>query len=283
MDNEQKLRSYLKRASADLVRTQQKLEELESRAVEPIAIVGMSCRYPGGVAGPEDLWELVSSGRDGVTGLPADRGWDLGALAEAGGEAAMSGGFLLDAAEFDAGFFGISPREATEMDPQQRVLLETAWEAVERAGIAPSTLKGTRTGVFVGAMAQEYLTGAAGPSEGFLLTGNTNSVLSGRLSYVLGLVGPAVTIDTACSSSLVALHLAGCRRTDAAARSPTPPPGPAGRRARACSCWSACPTPAATATPCWPWCAAVPSTRTARPTGSPPRTARRSSESSGKP
>ncbi|WP_290059881.1 type I polyketide synthase, partial [Amycolatopsis solani] len=208
MDNEQKLRSYLKRASADLVRTQQKLAELERRAAEPIAIVGLGCRYPGGVTGPEDFWELLSSGRDGVTGLPADRGWDLGALAADGGEAAMSGGFLLDAAEFDAGFFGISPREAAEMDPQQRILLETAWEAIERAGIVPGSLKGTRTGVFVGAMAQEYLTGAAGPSEGFLLTGNTNSVLSGRLAYVLGLVGPAVTVDTACSSSLVALHLA---------------------------------------------------------------------------
>ncbi|WP_146060543.1 type I polyketide synthase, partial [Amycolatopsis sp. CA-128772] len=208
MDNEQKLRSYLKRASADLVRTQQRLAELENRAAEPIAIVGLGCRYPGGVAGPEDFWELLRSGRDGVTGLPADRGWDLGALAADGGEAAMSGGFLLDAADFDAGFFGISPREAAEMDPQQRILLETAWEAIERAGIVPATLKGTRTGVFVGAMAQEYLTGAAGPSEGFLLTGNTNSVLSGRLAYVLGLLGPAVTVDTACSSSLVALHLA---------------------------------------------------------------------------
>ncbi|MEE1783605.1 SDR family NAD(P)-dependent oxidoreductase, partial [Streptomyces sp. SP17BM10] len=205
MDKEQKLRDYLKRASADLQRSRQRVDELEAAAREPIAIVGMSCRFPGGVAAPEDLWAMLVAGEDGITGLPADRGWELD---PADGPVDVRGGFLQGAADFDPGFFGISPREALSMDPQQRVLLEASWEAIERAGIDPSSVRGTRTGVFVGAMPQDYRTGPDDDVQGFVLTGNATSVISGRLSYVLGAVGPAVTVDTACSSSLVALHLA---------------------------------------------------------------------------
>ncbi|WP_216216671.1 type I polyketide synthase [Amycolatopsis aidingensis] len=205
MDNEQRLRDYLRRAGADLQRTRQRLQELETAAHEPIAIVGMSCRYPGGVAGPDDLWRMVESGADGITGLPGDRGWSLDALDSS---ATLAGGFLSEATMFDADFFGISPREALAMDPQQRVLLESAWEAVEHAGIDPLSLSGSRTGVFVGAIPQDYRVGPADNVDGFALTGTTTSVLSGRLAYVLGLVGPTVTVDTACSASLVSLHLA---------------------------------------------------------------------------
>ncbi|MEU0486483.1 SDR family NAD(P)-dependent oxidoreductase, partial [Streptosporangium sp. NPDC006013] len=177
-------------------------------ADDPIAIVGMSCRFPGGVDSPEDLWRLLSEGEDAISPVPADRGWDLEMLSGAGLD--IQGGFLADVAGFDAGFFGISPREALAMDPQQRLLLEGVWQAVERAGIDPVSLKGSHTGVFVGTNGQDYMSLVmnAPDAEGHGITGMAASVLSGRLSYTLGLEGPAVTVDTACSSSLVAMHMA---------------------------------------------------------------------------
>ena len=212
-EEREKLFRYLKKTVVELDEARARLRDYEQRATEPVAVVGIGCRFPGGVDSPEALWEAVSAGRDLVTDFPTDRGWDVEGLYDPDPDAegktyTRKGAFLEDAPGFDAGFFGIAPGEVVAMDPQQRLMLEVSWEALEHAGIDPLSLRGSQTGVFTGIFAPSYGGRDSGALQGYGLTGTTVSVASGRVSYVLGLEGPAVSLDTACSSSLVAIHSA---------------------------------------------------------------------------
>ncbi len=214
MSDQSELLPHLKRVMIELQETRARLRALEEREREPIAIVGMSCRYPGGVCTPQELWDLVAGERDGIGPFPTDRGWDLESIFDPdpdrpGTSYVKHGGFLDDVAGFDADFFGIGPEEALKMDPQQRLLLECAWEACEDAGIDPEALKGSQTGVFTGAAFSDYgLQVSLSELDHMRVTGSAPSIVSGRVAYAFGFRGPAVSIDSACSSSLVAIHLA---------------------------------------------------------------------------
>ncbi|MEA2373150.1 MAG: hypothetical protein QOH12_3544, partial [Solirubrobacteraceae bacterium] len=218
MTDDERLRQYLRKVTGDLRTAHRRVRELEQGEREPIAILGMSCRYPQAVRSPEELWELLERGVDAVADYPQDRGWDLERLYHPdpdhlGTVYAREGAFIRDIAGFDADFFGISPREALAMNPQQRIILELAWEAFEDAGIGPASLRGSPTGVFTGVFHDDYSGGAvhaarSPEAESYASSGDSTCMLCGRVAYTLGLEGPAFAVDTACSSSLVAMHLA---------------------------------------------------------------------------